>query len=591
MKVSGQNRIDLSRWYLPAAAIALLLALLLFVFPYNSGDSSINSPIGIALWTIWTTTDATALDHTYCLLVPFMVAYVIYEKRKELARMPALGDTRAIVAIVLGLFLFWLGARAGKQYLGCAGMQVLIAGIICWFWGTAVFRKLLFAWAIIAFAWPLPFLDTAVAFPLRMTVSQSAFHVLNFIGVPTIQSGTALLSASTATESLGSKFQIDVADPCSGLHSLLPLLMFSAFYCYFFLPKTWQKWTVFPSAFIFAIAGNVARILLLVFGCLQWGTAYAIGTNEVPSAYHENCGFFVFVVALGLECLFGYLLISIDKSWLKTPDASKAKADASAPAEPLPAAIIPAWRSNTVFGLAAVVLIVHFTSPPVFLPSEAGVIMSLPEEVKLANLDGGHFYGKKAPVSEAEHTYLPKDTEFCRNNYSDFHGHDIFFSIVLSGVQQYTIHPPEVCLVAQGWTITGHEDIPVRLKTGHDLTVRNLSLKRDALTPDKKITTVHAYYMYWYVADNITTPSHLERNLRSSWDRIVHNRDHRWAYVFAMAAISDSYRADGLNATQTKEMLGNFIGQIVPTFQKNEIHETPAGEAISSQTTTGNASL
>jgi len=515
-------------------------------------------------------------DYTYCLLVPIMVAYLIFEKRSQIARTPVRGNNAAMAGIMIGLLLFWIGSRAGKQYVGCAGIQILLLGVIFWFWGGAMFRRLVFTWAIICFAWPLPFLDTAVAFPLRMIVSRLANYSLNLVGIPCIQNGTALLSApASGGLPLGARFQIDVADPCSGLHSLLPLLMFSAFYCYFFLPKRWQQWTVFLSAFVFMIAGNVVRILMLVIGCMTWGASFAIGTNDEPSWFHEGCGFAVFVMVLGLECLFGSLLIAAGRYWSKPstttpPGQSEASLPLFTSDTPLMGEI-PIWRSGIILGLAVMVTVVYLISPPVYLPSEAGVLMALPEQIKISDVNGGHFFGSEAPVSEVEHRLLPKDTEFARKNYDDFHDHEVFFSIVLSGVQQYTIHPPEVCLVAQGWSIVGQEDVPIHLASGHKLTVRNLSLQRDAIDAQERHRLVKAYYMYWYVADDLTTPSHTARNWMSSWDRVVHNRDHRWAYVIAMSAITQTIRSDGLNAEQTRNMLTSFIRQIVPTFQKNEL--------------------
>jgi EpsI family protein len=411
-----------------------------------------------------------------------------------------------------------------------------------------------------------------VAFPLRMVVSTSAHHVLNLIGIANLQHGTALLSSPTATAALGDKFQIDIADPCSGLHSLLPFLMFASFYCYFFLPRTWQKWTVFLSTFFFAITGNIFRIIMLVIGCLLWGSTFAVGTNDVPSHYHEGCGFAVFVVGLGLECLFGHLLVRF--SPLQSEEARSRQAKAAVDSEatpPTPAPVIPLGRSVTIFAFAAVMLVLFLVTPPIVLPKDPGVVMDLPDEVKLAGLDGGHFYGSPAPVSDAEHRMLPKDTEYARKNYDDFHRHKIYFSIVLSGLQQYTIHPPEVCLVAQGWKIVSHQDIPVALDSGHQLLVRNLSLERSEPDSSGQIHVHKSFYMYWYVTDGITTASHLERNLLSSWDRVVHGRDHRWAYVIAQAYITDSIYPEGMNADQTREMLTAFIRQIVPTFEKSEI--------------------
>jgi hypothetical protein len=38
-----------------------------------------------------------------------------------------------------------------------------------------------------------------------------------------------------------------------------------------------------------------------------------------------------------------------------------------------------------------------------------------------------------------------------------------------------------------------------------------------------------------------------------------------------MSPITQSMRQDGLDAGQTREMLANFIRQIVPAFQKSEL--------------------
>jgi EpsI family protein len=231
---------------------------------------------------------------------------------------------------------------------------------------------------------------------------------------------------------------------------------------------------------------------------------------------------------------------------------------------------VPLWRSSVILGLTLIMALVWWLTPPPNLTPEPGVLMNLPDKVTVPEMASDQFYGADAEVSDAEHRLLPKDTEFARKNYNDFNGHNVFFSIVLSGKQQYTIHPPQVCLVAQGWTIVKEENVPIRLKSGHDLVVRNLSIQRDSIGEDNQRHTIHAYYMYWYVAEGLTTPSHMERSLVSSWDRVVHNRDHRWAYVIAMSTITQSLRPNGLDPAQTRDMLSNFIRQIIPNVQKSE---------------------
>jgi hypothetical protein len=194
--------------------------------------------------------------------------------------------------------------------------------------------------------------------------------------------------------------------------------------------------------------------------------------------------------------------------------------------------------------------------------------MKMPDYVN----SGPGFFGTEAPVTEAEKLILPKDTEFARKDYRDYPGRDdIFCGIVLSGAMQQSIHRPEVCLVAQGWTISEQENVPIKLESGHTLTVRNLTIRHVYPTAEGKQITLTRYNMYWFVGEGVTTPSHLVRIFLSSWDRVFHNRAHRWAYVTVSSYITKDLQPDGKDAAQTKAMMVDFIKHVVPTFQKNEM--------------------
>jgi exosortase len=258
-------------------------------------------------------------DYTYCLFVPLIFAYLVYLRRKDLKQAPIRGTNLSLGLIVLGVLVYWFGMRAENQYFGYISLQILLAGVILWLWGWAVFRILLFPWAFFIFAWPVPFLDPIIAFPLRMVMSTMASHLLPLIGIPCIQSGTALVSPPDALHGvpLGSRFQIDIADPCSGIRSLFALLMFSALFGYLFLPRLWQQWVVFLSAFPLSILGNLVRVIMLVLGSICFGSAFAIGTADEPSWYHEGCGFLIYGVALGAE--FG-LASLLTRKWKRPAD-------------------------------------------------------------------------------------------------------------------------------------------------------------------------------------------------------------------------------------------------------------------------------
>jgi hypothetical protein len=206
----------------------------------------------------------------------------------------------------------------------------------------------------------------------------------------------------------------------------------------------------------------------------------------------------------------------------------------------------------------------YVLNPPLNIEPQSGVVMDLPVLV-------GDYLGKQGEITKIEYDLLPKDTEFARRFYTDSHGHQINCSIVLSGAEQRSIHRPEGCLVGQGWTIVGQDNVPIPLASGHKLVARKLSLERQYTKDDGTHITVRAFYIYWFVGQNITTPSHFTRVLLSNWDRVVHNRAHRWAYVSVFSLITDNLAPFGLTASQTQDVMVDFTKQIVPTFQISEM--------------------
>jgi hypothetical protein len=225
---------------------------------------------------------------------------------------------------------------------------------------------------------------------------------------------------------------------------------------------------------------------------------------------------------------------------------------------------VPVWRSGVILILTILVVLAYWFNPPLDVQPQAGVVMNLPVLV-------GDYFGKEGEITDVEHRVLPQDTEFARRNYDDTQGHEITCSIVLSGAEQRSIHRPEACLVGQGWTIIGQDNVPIPLPSGHTLVARKLSLIREVVGANNEHVSLRAFYVYWFVGQNVTTPSHFTRILLSNWDRVVHNRAHRWAYVSLFALITENLRPGGLNADQTQTLMTNFTKQIVPSFQINEM--------------------
>ncbi len=289
--------------------IPLLVALLLAgtflgiyaVFPYMSGYGVDRDVVLHNLWFgIWWVDQG---EWRYCLFVPAIVGWMIWSQReawKGFAPEPA---RYGVWLPMLGaaVVFYWLGYVVGISYVGFLSLQLFIGALVLGFLGVTAFRRVFFPWLFLLFAYPMPFLDNMIAFPLRMVMTGVAHAVLSVMGLANDQVGTAIVSSAKPFQGLpqGALFSIDVADPCSGIRSLFALLMMSALYGYFTLADGWRRGALVALAVPLALVGNVVRIVLLVFGVLMGGNSFAIGTLESPSAFHEGVGFLVYGVALG----------------------------------------------------------------------------------------------------------------------------------------------------------------------------------------------------------------------------------------------------------------------------------------------------
>jgi len=208
-------------------------------------------------------------------------------------------------------------------------------------------------------------------------------------------------------------------------------------------------------------------------------------------------------------------------------------------------------------GIAALCLLV----PTPNTPPKAGVVMDLPVKV-------GEFTGKEIAATMGELAILPKDTQIARREYADAGGDRIMASIVLSGGEKRSIHRPEVCLPAQGWTMRGGKVEKINLADGRDLEVMDLSLVRDVEVAKGDRRKLYANYFYWFVGSEVTTPHHWSRVFLTSFDRITKNLNHRWAYVIVMSVVTEGFLPLGKNETQTVEMLKQFTAEAAPSFMR-----------------------
>lgn len=278
--------------------IILSAALLLCLQPYAAGYGPFRLTIFSQLFLWWK--DPT---WQHGVLVPFIVGFLVWRRREELARLPASSSGRGL-ALIVGALLFYLaGFRANNFYCGYLAVMGLLAGGSLWLQGRARSRVLLFAWLMLGFMWPLPFLEENIGYKMRLLMVQSTGFVLNAVGVDALVSGTALQSMPDLEtgRKAGELFSVGIAAPCSGMRSLFALLVVGALFSYFRQRAPWRRLALFSTILPIAIVANMARILVLIFTAMGAGQKWAIGDEgREVSTFHELTGIVVFLVALAL---------------------------------------------------------------------------------------------------------------------------------------------------------------------------------------------------------------------------------------------------------------------------------------------------
>ncbi len=245
-------------------------------------------------WMIlrWSDSTFTMGDYSHGWLIPLVSGWALWLKRDEARRMPKKVFWPAAALVAFGLLMHWIGVRAQQPRLSLGAFIILLWAIPCFLYGRGMGRLLLFPCGYLIFCIPLNFFDS-FSFQLRILATAISTGLLNGVGIEVVRSGSSIHAANGA-------FALEVADPCSGIRSLLAMIALTAAYSYFVSGRLWKKTTLFFSAIPLAIAGNIVRVMSIAL------VARFAGQEKAIHYYHDYSGYVIFAVAV-------VLLMSLEK--------------------------------------------------------------------------------------------------------------------------------------------------------------------------------------------------------------------------------------------------------------------------------------
>jgi exosortase len=525
-------------------------------------------------------------------VVPFVSLWVLWSQRRALREAAGAGRPSWAGAawVVLFLAVAWLGGRGGQTRIEQVSFIGLVWALPFAFWGRGVERLMRFPAAFLAFTIPVSSFIDFFTIHLRMASVMMATGILNGFGMAIERSGTALFSHTP-----GGTFNVDVADPCSGIRSLFAMMALTAAYAYFTQKGFWKKWALFACSLPIAVVGNMVRILSICVVASWFGQDAAMGY------YHDYSGFVIFVVGVYLMFFVGERIKKSTfgfwewKIWEQRPETGGRRSGV--------------WLVAGVSALALAVFMAGYVMPAPVYETASFVAETLPERVgefegdvpwfcqdpqclevveqrmlKTGTVEGTEGYvcpgcGKlMESKSLGEVTVLPKDTVILKRNYRSADGLVYAVSMVVQGRSRYSIHRAELCLPSQGFVMEKARRTPLKL-TGRvrPLMVRQIDAHRPAggarmpvkmdgrsvwLTqPDADGhpggDAVGMSLVYWFESREQECCSHTQRILTDVWDRSIHNRINRWIMVSVNVS-------SGLGSPEGVERFEAFLSELYP---------------------------
>jgi exosortase D (VPLPA-CTERM-specific) len=405
-------------------------------------------------------------NFSHGIFVPLFALFVLWQDRKKLAAIAVVPSWSGLPLVLLSLLVLILGVLGAELFFSRVSLLILMAGLIILFQGWTFFRAVLFPWAFLILMIPIPnLIISRVTFPLQLLAAKLSTALLELVMVVHREGNWIKLARG----------QLDVAEACSGIRSLLSLVTLAIIYGYLMETRRWVRVVLALSAVPIAVGANSVRVF--VTGLLV-ERGYQEEAEGIP---HAMMALLVFAVALIMLFALHRVISLIWKA---------------SPAAPQNGAHLERWRVGDVrmragsfrFGLVAVPMLATaiglqaHASPP--LVPHVG---SLPLQI-----DG--WTGIDIPIDQSTlgilgpGEYLLRDYDNASQPESSIDLYIPFFPTQKAGD---TIHSPANCLPGAGWIPISREVIRLVRPDGSSIPVNRYVVSK---TGERQLV------LYWFQA-------------------------------------------------------------------------------------------
>jgi exosortase len=264
------------RTYWGPLVMSVLVLLWFYGFEMRYGSNRTQSALDW-LWSAWNGEN----DYEHGPLFPLIIVGLVVHRFKSLKAAAGKGSAWGLVVVMVGAMLYAAAYRTLQPRVAIGALPFLLWGSAWYFWGGRVAKILLFPLFFFWLAIPLPSFQQATT-QLQLLATSMAHHGAALCGVETLVQGNQISSVHGGWEPL------EIAKGCSGIRSLMALLMISGAWACIADLALWKRAVLFLSAFPLAILGNSLRVIS-IFVIAEYGDA-----KWARSTWHDWSGLLLF---------------------------------------------------------------------------------------------------------------------------------------------------------------------------------------------------------------------------------------------------------------------------------------------------------
>lgn len=191
-------------------------------------------------------------EYSHGYLIPFIALYIALLQRQRLHSAPVSGKWVSLFLVLIGLAGSFIGDLATLYVVTHYALILTVLGLVVATYGVRSIAVLWPAFIYLLFMIPLPdFLYNNLSNQFELLSSSFGVTIIRLLHISVFLEGNII--------DLGA-YKLQVAEACSGLRYLFPLMSFGFLCAILYRGAVWQRFTLFLSTIPVAIVMNSLRI-------------------------------------------------------------------------------------------------------------------------------------------------------------------------------------------------------------------------------------------------------------------------------------------------------------------------------------------